>query len=167
MYKVKAYVVLCVRYGYCDVRDILQVELIVAGMDSANPRIRCLEKNQADRRLSTDRPHFLKGIMRLKKGKGRSFTGKTLVFKEIMENKGGSREVVLFAVVEGQREALDRVRRQRYCKKDNVSSVVRRQTRHPPHTYAFSSTTQYILHASSATLHYRHTLPREAICIRP
>ena len=69
-----------------------------------------------------------------------------------MENKGRSGEVVLFVVVEGQREALDRVRRQRYCKKDNVSSVVRRQTRHPPHTYAFSSTTQYILHASSATL---------------
>ena len=63
-----------------------------------------------------------------------------MVFKEIMENKGRSGEVVLFAVVGGK------------ARKDNVSSVVRRQTRHPPHTYAFSSTTQYILHASSATL---------------
>ena len=115
------------RYGYCDVRDILQVELIVAGMDSANPRIRCLEKNQADRRLSTGRPHFLKGITRLKKGKGRSFTGKTLVFKEIMENKGGSREVVLFAVVEGQREAIDRVRRQHYKMQNDKGKTVERQ----------------------------------------
>ena len=107
-------------YRVCDTDTVtyviyctLQVELIVAGMDSANPRIRCLEKNQADRRLSTGRPHFLKGIMRLKKGKGRSFTGKTLVFKEIMENEGGSREVVLFAVVGGTARGV----RSRYSKR--------------------------------------------------
>ena len=71
-------------YCMCDTDTVmyviyftLQVELIVAGIDSANPRIRCLDSGEEpDRRLSTGRPHFLKGIMRLKKGRGRSSTVK-------------------------------------------------------------------------------------------
>ena len=74
---VKAHVVPCVRYRYCDVRDILySPSRVDCGGNGLSKSKDTLSGEEPDRRLSTCRRHFLKGIMRLKKGRGRSSTGK-------------------------------------------------------------------------------------------